>query len=202
MKALQYIPRGCLRVSVAQPGSSVRLKSERPLVQIQSGTPFLCIELLIIYFIIKITMEERIKQICLKKALAKLSNFAKLEENWFDPEMKHGETFSQEWIDKCKEFIKNNFDVSPEVFPLCDGDIQIEWTTEPGVVCEIELRRNKDLNKLFVFVADMRDDKNAKFYQIVNATPIQVNEMINKAIKKEFDFTTLDVYINEAEENY
>lgn len=147
-------------------------------------------------------MEDKIRQIHMKQTLTKLESFKELEENWFDPEMKHGETFSQEWIDKCKELIKNNFDVSPEVFPLCDGDIQIEWTTEPGVVCEIELRRNKDFNKFFVFVADMRDNKNAKFYQIVNATPIQVNEMINKAVKKEFDFTTLGVYINGAEENY
>lgn len=147
-------------------------------------------------------MEEKIRQIHLKKTLAKLDSFIKLEENWFDPEMKHGETFSREWVDKCKEFIKTNFDIPPEVFPLCDGDIQIEWTMEPGVDCEIELRRDKDLNRLFVFVVDVRDDKNSKFYQIVNATPVQVNEIINKAVERKFDFTKLDKYINGAERNY
>lgn len=147
-------------------------------------------------------MEDKIRQIHMKQTLTKLESFKELEENWFDPEMKHGVKFNHGFIDKCKELIQNNFDVPPEVFPLCDGGVQIEWTTEPNVTFEVELWKPAKFNKLFVFIADFREEKQPKFDQKVDTAPVQLNEIINKAIKKKLSLTQVDSYVDGIEEKY
>lgn len=137
-------------------------------------------------------IEEKKRQILLNRILEKLDSFKELRRGWFNPFEGHGEIISNDLIEGCKKLIRELY-YPPEVFPLCDGGIQIEWTLQPDLSCEIELWNSADLNKFYIFIADFRSG-DWDFRQIVNADKETLNNFLKEAIDNTLNITKLEKY--------
>lgn len=133
-------------------------------------------------------MEEKIKQIRLKKALAKLDGFTKLEKNWFDPEMKHGEPISRPILNKLKNLLED-FYIIPEVFPLCDGGIQIEWSFSNNVYMEVTFESLDDFDSAYVFIMI-----GLFSYEKNNQSLTDINKLLKEMSEDTLDLKTLEKY--------
>lgn len=115
----------------------------------------------------------------LKIARERLLSYRSLKKGWFDSEMNHGEPISIDLIREVSRGFIENFTIIPEVFPLCDGGIQIEWTLDSNIYLEIELWKPEDCNHMKGFIADSRFE-HSRYFQFTNFSQEKVNELLKE----------------------
>lgn len=124
----------------------------------------------------------------LKRAYQQLEDMLKLEKNWFDPEMKHGEPISRPILNKLKNLLED-FYIIPEVFPLCDGGIQIEWSFSNNVYMEVTFESLDDFDSAYVFIMI-----GLFSYEKNNQSLTDINKLLKEMSEDTLDLKTLEKY--------
>lgn len=86
--------------------------------------------------------------------LTKIQRIRDFKKGWFDG--KDGEEFNKEFLDKIEDIL-NNLDFQIELFPLCDGDIQLEYDRDDRVYIEFTFNHN-DMEYIKVWIFNDKDD--------------------------------------------